>query len=160
MVTIHLKDSSQRVLITLGKICRFFFLSFDHLVWAGRLDLFGIDAGRWSKHSARFWLMAIFLGLARDGYDFMQAIRIELSRLKHDSTGARKNVNTAIYRAAYNNPALVLDAVKNSSDLFLPLSMLDLGKGISPGWVGLMGVVSSACSLVALWNEALKLRYS
>ena len=160
MLTIHLKDPAQRVLITLSKLCRFLFLTLDHLVWAGRLKLFGINSARWSKHSTRFWFLAIVFGLARDLYDIFQAIRVELSRLKHDTTGAGRSLRTAVQRAVYNNPALVLDTVKNCTDIVLPISALDFGKGVSSGWVGLMGVVSTTCSLVSIWNETLKLRYS
>ena len=160
MQTIHLKDPFQRLVITLAKLSRFLFLLFDHLVWFGRLRLFRVDAEKWSYRSTRFWFLGIFFGLLRDFYDLFSALRVEQSRLKHDSTGAKKNIATAVSRLMQNNPALVLDTVKNSTDLFLPLSHFEFAKGISPGWVGLMGVVSTSCSLVAIWNESLKLRYS
>ena len=130
------------------------------MVWAGRLKLFGIDPVRWNKHSTRFWLLSIILSLLRDCYDLFRAVRVEQSRLKHDGTGAKKNLTTAFYRTVQNNPAVVLDTVKNSADIVLPLAQLDMGRGISSGWVGLMGVVSSICTLAAIWNESLKLRYS
>lgn len=160
MQTIHLKDPFQRLVITLAKLSRFLFLIFDHLVWFGRLQLFWIDAQKWSYRSTRFWFMGIFFGLLRDFYDLFSAVRVEQSRLRHDSTGAKKNLVTAVSRMIQNNPALVLDTIKNSTDVFLPLSFFEVGKNISPGWVGLMGVVSTTCSLVAVWNEGLKLRYS
>lgn len=158
--TIHLKDPVQRVLITLGKLTRFLFLLFDHLVWAGRLRLFGIDPKRWSTHSTRFWFLAITFGLLRDTYDIFRALKIEYSRLRHNSTGAKRNMSTVLSRTIHNNPALVLDVVKNSTDIFLPISSFKQGRGMSPGWVGLMGVVSSLCGLIAAWDKGLKLQYS
>ena len=158
--TIHLRDPAHRVLITTSKLCGFFFLLFDHMILAGRLQLFGINPERWNKHSTRFWFLSIMLNMLRDWYDLFRAVRVEQSRLKHDGTGAKKTLTTALYRTMQNNPALVLDFVKNSTDIVLPLAQLDVGRGISSGWVGFMGVVSSICTLVAIWNESLKLRYS
>ena len=158
--TVGLKDPILRFLITFAKINRFFFLLLDHLVWAGRVRLVTIDNKRWSVRSAKFWFIAILFGIFRDIYDFLTAVQIERVRLAHDSTGAHKTIKNAVARAARNNPALLLDFVKNSTDIFLPFSQLNAGAGLSPGLVGVMGVVSSICSLVAIWNESLKLRYS
>ena len=158
--TIHLKDPILRFLITFAKINRFLFLFLDHLVWAGRVRLVTIDNKQWTVRSARFWFLAVLFGLLRDVYDFFVALRVEQTRLKHDSTGAKKTLKNALSRTVSNNPALVLDLVKNSTDIFLPLSHLPAGSCLSQGFVGIMGVVASACSLVALWNESLKLRYS
>lgn len=158
--TIHLKDPIQRFLITFAKINRFLFLLFDHLVWAGRVKLLKVDTKRWTKNSARFWLLAVVCCLLRDMYDFFCALRIEQVRLKHDSTGAEKTLKNAVTRTICNNSALVLDFVKNGADIFLPISQLDIGSGLSSGLIGILGVVSSICSLATIWNEALKLRYS
>ena len=158
--TINLKDPILRFLITFAKINRFLFLFLDHLVWAGRVRLVTIDNKQWSIRSARFWFVAILFGIFRDLYDFIVALQIERVRLTHDSTGAQKTLKNALTRVAKNNPALLLDFVKNCTDIFLPLSQLKAGTGLSPGLVGIMGVVSSTCGLVAIWNEALKLRYS
>ena len=119
-----------------------------------------VDKQKWNKRMAKFWFMAIVLGLMRDVYDLLRAIRVEYGRLKHDNVGTSKSLSTAFSRALTNNPPLVLDIVKNSTDVFLPLSNLDAGRGLSQGWVGLMGMVSSLCNLIAIWNETLKLKYS
>jgi hypothetical protein len=157
LLTIHLKDPVQRVVITLSKISSFLFLFTDHLVWMAKLKLFSLNPDRWSRHSMRFWFMSIMLNLARDMYDLSMAFKVEISRVKHQGTVARKN---ALYRTVLNNRALVLDTFKNCTDVVLPLSRMEMGKGISDGWVGLMGIISSVCFLATIWNESLKLRYS
>lgn len=158
--TIHLKDPVLRFVITLSKINRFLFLLLDHLVWVGRVRIVTLDTKKWSIRSARFWFLAIVFGIIRDLYDLLTAVRTEQHRLTHDNTGAKRTLGNAISRAACNNPALMLDLVKNVTDVFLPLSQLNAGRGISPGVVGVMGVTSSLCSLISIWNEGLKLRYS
>ena len=104
--------------------------------------------------------MAILFGIFRDLYDFLVALQIERVRLTHDNTGTQRTLKNALTRVAKNNPALFLDLIKNTTDIFLPLSQLEVGKGLSSGLVGIMGVVSSMCGLIAIWNEGLKLRYS
>lgn len=129
-------------------------------MWVGRVRIITLDTKKWTIRSARFWFLAVVFGIIRDLYDFLIAIRREQHRLTHDNTGADRTVRNAMSRAACNNPALMLDLVKNATDVFLPLSHLNAGKGISPGFVGIMGVVSSLCALISIWNEGLKLRYS
>ena len=158
--TVHLNDSVHCVLITSAKLSRALFLLIDHLIWAERVKLVDLDSQKWIRRMAKFWFLAIVLGIMRDIYDLLRAVKVEYGRLKHDNVGTSKTLSTALSRAITNNPPLVLDIVKNSTDVFLPLSKLNAGRGLSQGWVGLMGVVSSICNLMALWNETLKLRYS
>ncbi len=119
-----------------------------------------LDSKKWTRRSAKFWFLAILLGILRDMYEILLAVKTEQVRLTHDSTGERRNVKNALTRVVYNHPYLMLDLVKNCTDVFLPLSQLDVGAGLSPGLVGIMGVASSVCSLITIWNESLKLKYS
>jgi len=51
---------------------------------------------------------------------------------------------------------VVIDTLKNVTDLFLPLATLGYVQ-TSDGFQGLMGMISSYMSLLAVWNPAFKL---
>ena len=159
--TLHLVNPIHRLLITLSKINRGLYLLFDHIVWAAKLKLITADAARWNKTASRFWTIAVVFGLLRDIYDLLIVFKAELAQSA--TTQGRRNrgrsLSSAVSRTLVNHPALALDLLKNSTDIFIPLSNLQV-VNMSSGAVGLMGVVSSLCGLIALWNDSLKLQHS
>lgn len=60
-------------------------------------------------------------------------------------------------RVLRSNPPLLLDLVKNTCDLFIPLDKLGLYK-TGPGFVGLCGLTSSVLSILAIVYPWLKLK--
>lgn len=123
-----------------------------------------LNIDTWNKHANRFWLLAICLGLLRDLYEILRAVHTERKRLQQYSSGPdSKEMSISMWsvlqNVAYNNPSVVVDLVKNSADLFLPVSRLDI-LYIPSGIVGLLGVVSSLAGIVADFNEQLKLKFS
>lgn len=57
----------------------------------------------------------------------------------------------------YSNPPLLLDLLKNSCDLFIPLDRLGIYP-TGPGWVGACGVTSSVLSILTILHPWLKLK--
>lgn len=162
--TVHLRNPLLRLLITLTKLNRGLYLVIDHLIWAYRMKLVKVNIDTWNKHANRFWLLAICLGLLRDVYEFLRAVRIERKRLQQYSNGPdSKEMSVSMWsvlqNVAYNNPSVMVDLVKNSADLFIPVSRLDI-LYIPSGIVGLLGVVSSLAGIMAEFNEQLKLKFS
>lgn len=159
--TLHLANPVHRLLITFSKINRGLYLLFDHVVWAAKLKLITTDTAKWSRIASRFWAISVLLGLLRDIYDLLAAIKMEQSRTtaQDRNTRSRRSLSSALSRTVVNHPAVVLDLVKNSTDIFIPLGNLKV-VNMSSGAVGLMGVVSSLCGLIALWNDSFKLQYS
>ena len=158
--TLHLANPIHRLLITLSKINRGLYLLFDHVVWAAKLKLITADAARWNKTVSRFWAIAVMFGLLRDIYDLFAAFKTELAQTATQGRRSRgRPLSSAVSRTFVNHPAVVLDLLKNSTDIFIPLSNLQV-VNMSSGAVGLMGVVSSLCGLIALWNDSLKLQHS
>lgn len=56
-----------------------------------------------------------------------------------------------------NNPPLLLDLVKNSCDIFIPLDRLGIYP-TGPGFVGACGVASSVLAILAVTHPWLKLK--
>ena len=154
----HLADHLLRFLVTLAKINRGVYLLIDHLVWADRMKLVTIDSVKWSRWSNRFWIFALFLGLVRDVYELLKALRMERERLKQYQSYEPVS-KKALGNVVRNNPALIVDIVKNSADFLIPLTRLELVY-LPSGIVGLLGVVSSLSGLVAVYDEQLKLKFS
>lgn len=157
--TIHLHNPVQRILVTLARINRGLYLLMDHVVWAGKVKLLNVNTGYWGRSAARFWLLAVIFSLCRDLYELWLALRVEQSRLRHDTTGGSQTLSTAVQRTLRNNPAVVLDTAKNTTDIFLPLQSLEY-VSLPSGVIGLLGVASSLCGLASIWQDTLKLKYS
>ena len=128
-------------------------------MWVGKVKLFDVNTGKWGRAAARFWLLAVIFGLCRDLYELWKAMRVEQSRLQHDTTGGSQTIRTALQRTVRNNPAVMVDTVKNATDIFLPLQSLEF-VNLPGGVIGLLGVVSSLCGLASIWEDTLKLKYS
>ena len=156
--TIHLVDPVLRLLVTLARINRGIYLLFDHVIWAGRMRLATLHMDYWNKHANRFWLLAIALGLLRDLYEFLLAVRIERKRLKQHSSSEPRG-GRVLANVLHNNPALMVDVLKNGADLLIPVSRLDV-LYLPSGVVGLLGVLSSLAGLAATYNEHYKLKFS
>ena len=162
--TVHLRDVLLRILVTLTKLNRGIYLFIDHLIWAYRMNLLRLHVATWNKHANRFWMLAICLGLMRDLYELFRAAHVERKRLQQYSSGPDSKENaistwSLLQNVASNNPAIIVDLVKNGADIWLPVSRLDI-LYIPSGIVGLLGVVSSLAGISADFNEQLKLKFS
>lgn len=158
--TIHLADPVLRLAITLAQINRSFYLLFDHMIWAGRVGLVKVDLEYWKRLSSKFWFVSLILGLARDAYELLLAYRLE-KRRQQETSHSREELSShvTILTVLQHNPSVVLDAVKNGADFFIPpynIGLINLPSGI----IGLLGTISSVVGLYTIWNEKAKLKYA
>lgn len=101
------------------------------------------------------------MNLVRDFYEIVQIIKAEKRQIlpKGDNLNlseVAKSCSRAILCIRHNRQDLMVDTIKNCCDIFIPLSALGHVK-LSPGTIGLLGVVSSIAGLVALIDPACKL---
>lgn len=158
--TIHLTDPVLRLAITLAQINRGFYLLFDHIIWAGRVGLVKVDLEYWKRFSSKFWFVALILGLARDAYELLLAYQLEKRRQRETSHSSEEPPShITILTVLQHNPSVVLDAIKNGADFFIPpyhIGLINLPSGI----IGLLGTISSLVALYTIWNEKAKLKYA
>lgn len=158
--TIHLADPVLRLAITLAQINRSFYLLFDHVIWAGRVGLIKVDTDYWKRLSSKFWFVTLILSLARDAYELLLAYRLEKRRQKETSYSREEpSSRITILTVLQHNPSIILDAVKNGADFFIPpyhIGLIELPSGI----IGLLGAISSLVGLYTIWNEKVKLKYA
>ncbi|KAK7116831.1 peroxisomal membrane protein 11B-like [Littorina saxatilis] len=173
--SLHISDDVLRWTITVSKVNQAVYLVFDHIVLAGRLGIAKVDKDKWNRLSAQFWLVTLVLGMTRDVYDLINCIGRDLrdrdAKLSqqrkvsgetldnnnlHRPRKAVPSKSRVVWRSVADNKPLVLDLVKNLSDLVLPLEALGHIQA-SPGVQGLFGVLSSVIGIVTTWEPLLRL---
>lgn len=111
----------------------------------------------------RYYLFVLILNLTRDVYELHLLVEREERSLASKSSsscscssqlGRRVRLVAAVLRS---NPPLLLDLLKNSCDLFIPLERLGLYP-TGPGLVGACGLASSVLSILTLVHPWLKLK--
>lgn len=129
----------------------------------------------------RYYLFALILSLTRDVYELGLLMECEarnraskVSPLPADplyspSTSAAPAVAVPVVSerlrqklhvlltVLYNNPPLLLDLLKNSCDIFIPLDRLGI-YSTGSGFVGACGLASSLLSIVTIIHPWLKLK--
>ncbi|NXP77098.1 PX11B protein, partial [Ramphastos sulfuratus] len=151
---------------------RALYLACDNLLWASRAGLVpALDQEKWSQRSFRYYLFALLLNLSRDAYEIRILMESSGKRAKGPGDGhqlqAGSNLQQLCLRLQLqlrlllqvlrHNPPLLLDLLKNSCDLFIPLDRLGLCR-TSPGFVGLCGLTSSLLSILSILHPWLKLK--
>lgn len=152
-------DLMIRITLTLSKISNALFLLADHIIWVGRAGICQVNVDKWNQVSNKYWLMAIVMNLARDVYEISQIMERESVGLRLRASRSCK-LNLPIQIRALcrvqNHTDVLVDTVKNSCDIFIPLTSLGYTK-LSPGVVGLLGFISSAAGLYSLIYPMAKL---
>ncbi|OAD58705.1 Peroxisomal membrane protein 11B, partial [Eufriesea mexicana] len=150
-------DVVVRVTLILSKIANALFLLADHIIWIGRVGLFRVNIEKWSKVANKYWLMSIIMNLTRDIYEIIRILKDEgkdiLMRTPKFYDIWRQ------YELLYhlkNHKDIVIDAIKNGCDLFIPLSALGFTK-FTPGAIGILGMMSSIVGLYTLIYPLYKL---
>ncbi|KAJ9601315.1 hypothetical protein L9F63_000537 [Diploptera punctata] len=162
--SIHYPDVIVRVTCTLSKIANALFLLADHILWIGRAGLVNINIDKWNKVANKYWLYSITMNLARDVYEIWQILERDNRRLRLSSgvclagDAARKSIPLSVRAATFihDHKDIVVDTVKNGCDLMIPLSSLGYVR-LSPGAVGLLGVISSLAAIVSLIDPLARL---
>ncbi|XP_037548730.1 peroxisomal membrane protein 11B-like [Nematolebias whitei] len=185
--TIHLSDGVLRLCLTVSHLNRAMYFACDNVLWAGKTGLVAqLDQHKWSQRSFRYYLFALILSLTRDLYELRLLLDSEtrsrgtksppppsdssalltdpLSTSSSPSAGAPPLPLARLHRrlhqvltVLYRNPPLLLDLLKNSCDLFIPLDRLGIYP-TGPGFVGTCGLVSSVLSILTIVQPWLKLK--
>uniref|UniRef100_UPI0037E7F77A peroxisomal membrane protein 11B n=1 Tax=Semicossyphus pulcher TaxID=241346 RepID=UPI0037E7F77A len=146
-----------------------------------------LDQQKWSQRSFRYYLFALILNLTRDLYELRLLVECEeryraskrppspaslpAEDLSSPSSshvapaaisppvmlaGLRRQLHLLL-TVLYSNPPLLLDLLKNSCDIFIPLDRLKIYPTGS-GFVGACGLASSILSILTMVHPWLKLK--
>ncbi|XP_026763009.1 peroxisomal membrane protein 11B [Galleria mellonella] len=159
----HTEDPFLRFTLTSSKLAHALYLYADHIVWLSRSGFLKTDSDNWNTTANKFWLLSIVANLARDFYEILHILESNKSVLlkpseisgtiKHFSlTDSAKHVCTIMNC----HKDVFIDTLKNSCDLFIPLTALGFTK-LSPSTIGALGAVSSAAALLTIVKPITKL---
>lgn len=144
---LHIKDVIVQACVTLSRIASACFLFLDHIIWLQRAKAININIKPISRLSNQFWLLSTILNIFRNIYDWNRIYdhqRLKTSPMRGSSTYVPETIPT------------LLDSVKNSFDILIPLHGLDYM--YVPGVIqGATGAVSSMIGIATVWNDRLKL---
>ncbi|CAI9720456.1 membrane 11B-like [Octopus vulgaris] len=146
--TLHVDDIVLRTLISLAKINNALYLLFDNLIWLDRVGMLKVNRSKISELSAQFWLASILCSIGRDFY--------QLGCITNNT--AMKNCSQLqlyVFSLLKNKP-LLFDLIRNTTDLPLPMAMLH-HVNLSPGVLGLLGMISSYIGILTEWNPDYKI---
>ncbi|KAK6467025.1 peroxisomal membrane protein 11B-like [Huso huso] len=178
---VHLSDSVLRLCITVAHLNRAMYFACDNILWAGKAGLVRkLDQDKWSQRSFRYYLFALIMNLSRDVYELSLLMERELrgpkgssvcsspvSESREAASGSGLGLPALPQRLRAQllllatvlrcNPPLLLDLLKNTCDLFIPLDRLGLYR-TNPGFVGACGLASSLMSILTITYPWLKLK--
>ncbi|XP_038159977.1 peroxisomal membrane protein 11B [Cyprinodon tularosa] len=182
---IHLSDGVLRLCITIAHLNRAMYFACDNVLWAGKTGIISkLDHHKWSQRSFRYYLFALILNVTRNVYEVCLLLDGE-DRCRSTKSSSPSDVlpddrlssSSAVPATSppalmfarlcrlmgqvgavlYNNPPLLLDLLKNSCDIFIPLDKLGLYR-TGPAFVGTCGLLSSVLSIVTMLHPWLKLK--
>lgn len=181
--SIHNPNLLIRFTLTMAKINSAIYYLNDHVVWLGRVGLVKVNQESWSKRGNRYWFYSLVLVLLRDIYELWLLINIDMRIRSHcsilSSSDSHPSLGTEFCLRSYpsagfqmdSNPFnmfkpvsdfafdhrdVVLDTVKNLCDLMIPLGSMGYAK-LSPGLVGLCGIISSLIGILTIVDPLSKL---
>lgn len=156
--TINYPDVVIRITMSMSRISSALFLLADHIVWIGRVGILKVDIGKWTSISNRYWLMMLIMNLTRDFYEILQILkdcRTNLLWNRTSKSGLLKYYGQVCSHLKYRTD-VISDTIKNGCDIFIPLTALGYTK-LSPGTVGILGVISSLVGIYTLIYPTTKL---
>lgn len=161
--TVNHSDKTIRFCVTFSKIAHSLYLFCDHFLWLSRNNLIQINASSWGQVSNKYWLLSIVLNLVRDAIELNNLFKAILKKKILNTLNrkvAPKDVFTGeAVQFVRSHKDLLIDTVKNSCDLMLPLTNLGFIR-LSPGTIGVVGMISSVLSLYTLLDQKAKLPYT
>lgn len=139
------------------------YLLCDHFLWMNRNSLIQINATTWGQVGNKYWLLSIVMNLVRDTFELNNLMNAILKK-KILNTLNRKVATKEVFteeavQFVCNHKDLLIDTVKNTCDIMLPLTNLGIVR-FSPSTIGVIGMVSSLLSLYTLMDKTAKLPYS
>uniref|UniRef100_A0A1B6MM93 Peroxisomal membrane protein 11B n=2 Tax=Graphocephala atropunctata TaxID=36148 RepID=A0A1B6MM93_9HEMI len=150
LTSMNYTEAMVRYTSTFSKIAHAVYLFCDNLLWMARAGFANINTDKWSVRANKCWLYSVTMSLVRDIYEINRLL--EANRAK---TNQRKS-SVSLLKLAHQNKDVFVDTLKNSCDILIPLTALGYVR-LSPGMVGILGVVSSVAGIAALINPTYKL---
>jgi len=135
-----------------------FFLLADHILWIGRSGLCAVNTNKWSRVSNKYWLYGLILNLIRDLYEINRILKARSSGLCGDPQFAlaKTPIKETVAMFCRDHKDVVVDTVKNACDVLIPLTALG-HLNLSPGFVGLLGAISSIAGIMSIIDPVAKL---
>ena len=162
LATISIQDPVHRMTLTMSRIASAMFLFADNIVWLSRVGMIDVDRTKWAKTANKFWLYSIVMNLSRDLYEINRIIEKSNRRSKFRIS------RTPVYHTPYppefeairqwilTNKAVSVDFLKNSCDIWIPLTALG-HVNLSPTSVGFLGMISSAAAILQIIDYSARL---
>lgn len=162
--SMHIEDPILRLTLTISKLANALFLYADHIVWLTKSGFLKTDSEKWNRIANKFWLLSIIANLTRDLYEIVHLLELHkttflkpsellnTSLRNYDWYGGLKYLH--MYISCHND--VFIDTLKNSCDIFIPLTALGITR-LSPSTVGILGAVSSLAALVTVIKPITKL---
>ncbi|XP_047997027.1 peroxisomal membrane protein 11B [Leguminivora glycinivorella] len=162
--SMHIEDPFLRISLTVSKLAHGLYLYADHVVWLTKSGFLKTDSDNWNKTANRFWLLSIIANLARDLYEILHVLELNRSTFLKPSellgvTSRQFDLSSSlkhVHAFVSCHKDIFIDTVKNSCDLFIPLTALGFTK-LSPSAVGTLGAISSIAALVTIIKPITKL---
>lgn len=153
-----------RITLTISKLANSLYLFADHIVWLTKTGFISkVDPEKWTQVANKYWLISIVMNLARDFYELLQILNLnrksllyrnhcifDCSRLSWSSVVEKANLLLQCHKDVF------VDTLKNSCDLFIPLTALGYTR-LSPSTIGFLGAVSSAAAILTMVEPVAKL---
>ncbi|CAH0401379.1 unnamed protein product [Chilo suppressalis] len=157
-------DPVLRVTLTTSKLAHALFLYADHIVWLTRNGFVKTDLDKWNRTANKFWLLSIIANLFRDLYEILHLLQLNKSNLLKPSeliSGSLKKIDLSasvrhVCMLVNCHKDIFIDTLKNSCDIFIPLTALGFTK-LSPSAVGTLGAISSLAALITIIKPITKL---
>ncbi|XP_050523430.1 peroxisomal membrane protein 11B isoform X2 [Daktulosphaira vitifoliae] len=161
--TVNHSDKSIRFCVTFSKVAHSLYLLCDHYLWLGKQNFIQVNTIKWTQTSNKYWLLSIVLNLVRDVIELNKLLNSMLKK-KILNTLNRKVTPKDVFSSGAvqfvsDHKDLLIDTVKNGCDILLPLTNLGLIR-LSPGTIGVAGMLSSVLSLYTICDQRAKLPYS
>uniref|UniRef100_A0A2H1VB59 SFRICE_002122 n=1 Tax=Spodoptera frugiperda TaxID=7108 RepID=A0A2H1VB59_SPOFR len=161
--SMHIEDPILRVTLTVSKLAHALFLYSDHIVWLTKSGFLKTDSEKWNRTANKFWLISIIANLARDIYEIIHVMDLHRATFIKPTdllnSSAKYDLNESIkymYMLMSCHKDVFIDTLKNSCDMFIPLTALGVTK-LSPSTVGVLGAISSLAALMTIVKPITKL---
>ncbi|KAG7206538.1 hypothetical protein KM043_003881 [Ampulex compressa] len=146
-------DIIVRITLTIAKISNALFLLADHIIWIGRVGILRVNVEKWNKVANRYWLMNIVMNLTRDIYEMVKFIQYHGKGIFQRGANFPEKCNLfqpygVLAHLKYRKD-VTIDTLKNTCDLFIPLTALGF-TNFAPGTIGILGIISSVIGLYTL----------
>jgi len=128
-----------------------------------RNNFLQINAPRWGQAGNRYWLLSIIMNLVRDVVElnnlFKAILKKKILNTLNRKVAPKNDFTGEAVQFVRSHKDLLIDTVKNSCDIMLPLSNLGFIR-VSAGTIGIVGMISSVLSLYTLVDQKAKLPYT